>query len=214
MKILLYGGTFDPPHYGHMHNIETVAALAAPDLVIVMPAGVPPHKAASATPAALRLEMCGCFAALAGTPSIPRLEISDWEIRQAAQGAVNYTVRTLEMLAARWPGAQLFLAMGSDMLLSFEQWHEWQRILQLAALVVESRENGDRQALEQAAARFRAAGGRVLLAQRPALPMASHLLRARMAAGDPCEEALPPLVRAVIRREGLYGCSRDPQPDT
>ena len=61
MKIMLYGGTFDPPHNGHINNLRAALALVRPDRAIVMPAGTPPHKQASTTPAALRLQMCACF---------------------------------------------------------------------------------------------------------------------------------------------------------
>ena len=132
MKVLLYGGTFDPPHNGHLNNLRAAAGRVLPDLAVVMPAGVPPHKAASATPAALRLEMCRCFAGLQGLPGLPRVTVSDWEIRQAAQGRRNYTVLTLEMLARAWPGATLYLTVGSDMLETFREWYRWQDILQLA----------------------------------------------------------------------------------
>ena len=80
MKVLLYGGTFDPPHNGHLNNLRAAAGRVRPDHVVVMPAGVPPHKAASTTPAALRLEMCRCFYALEGSPDIPSLTVSSWEI--------------------------------------------------------------------------------------------------------------------------------------
>ena len=56
MKIMLYGGTFDPPHNGHINNLRAALALVRPDRAIVMPAGTPPHKQASTTPAALRLQ--------------------------------------------------------------------------------------------------------------------------------------------------------------
>ena len=62
MKILLYGGTFDPPHYGHLNNLRAAASRVQPDEIVVMPAGVSPFKQMSATPGALRAEMCGCFA--------------------------------------------------------------------------------------------------------------------------------------------------------
>ena len=107
MKVLLYGGTFDPPHGGHLNLLQGAVRAVQPDRVIVMPAGIPPHKAASATPAALRLEMCRCFAALEGEPGLARIEVSDWEIGQAASGRRNYTVLTLEMLARRWPGRRV-----------------------------------------------------------------------------------------------------------
>lgn len=205
MKVLLYGGTFDPPHLGHVHNLQAAAACAAPDAVIVMPAGVPPHKAASATPAALRLAMArAAFGPLAGTAAIPRLEISDWEIRQAAAGARNYTLLTLRMLARRYPGAALYAAIGSDMLLTFDEWYGWREILRRAQIVVTSREADDTALLRQKAAVLDPGGARILFAPAPPLPMASHTLRARLAAGDPCAAALPAAVRRIIARAGLY----------
>ena len=93
MKLLLFGGTFDPP-----------------------------HKAASATPASLRLTMCQCFA-----PLHPDLVVSDWEI---GRGGKNYTIDTVRMLEERYPGAEIFLSVGSDMLTTFTQWREWQSLLE------------------------------------------------------------------------------------
>jgi nicotinate-nucleotide adenylyltransferase len=206
MKILLYGGTFDPPHNGHLNNLRAAAERVRPDRIIVMPAGVPPHKAASATPAVLRMEMCACFGELAKGPQpmVPILEVSDWEIAQSEAGMRNYTVLTLEMLAQSYPDARLYLTLGSDMLLSFGRWYRWQDILRLAQAVVVSREIGDNAALHEKAKELNPTGSRILLTQAPTLPMASSDLRARLAAGDPCEDALPQCVRDVIAREGLY----------
>ena len=109
MKIMLYGGTFDPPHNGHINNLRAALALVRPDRAIVMPAGTPPHKQASTTPAALRFAMCQCFKSLS-----PVVEVSDWEIRR---GGRSYTVHTLEWLRSCDPAAELYLCVGSDMLL-------------------------------------------------------------------------------------------------
>ena len=206
MRILLYGGTFDPPHNGHLNNVRAAAARVCPDLVVVMPAGLSPFKQKTAAPAALRLEMCSCFGALAqqGSGGIPRLEISGWEMEQAQQGKRNYSVLTLEMLRNTYPGAELYLAVGSDMLLSFDGWHRWQDILHIAHLVVVSRNIGDDPALHAKASELDPAGDRILFAPVEALPMASSQLRARLQAGDSCEAELPETVRQVIRREGLY----------
>ena len=65
MRILLYGGSFDPPHYGHLNNLRAAAARVCPDRVVVMPAGVSPFKQGTSAPGPLRVEMCGCFAELA-----------------------------------------------------------------------------------------------------------------------------------------------------
>ena len=204
MKILLYGGTFDPPHNGHLNNLRAAAARVRPDKVVVMPAGLSPFKQRTSAPGALRLEMCGCFRALADSPDIPQLEVSGWEIAQAEAGKRNYTVLTVEKLAQENPGAQLYLAIGSDMLLSFDGWFRWQDILRLAHLVVTSRNVGDDPELHAMARQLDPTGARILFAPVQALPMASSALRARLAAGEGCEAELPEPVRTVIRREKLY----------
>ncbi len=204
MKILLYGGTFDPPHNGHLNNLRAAVRRVQPDRVVVMPAGVPPHKHASTTPGMLRVEMCRCFEALRAENAVPELEVSSWEVEQAAAGRRNYTVVTLEMLADRFPDAQLYLAVGSDMLMTFDEWYRWADILDLAHLVVVSRNIGDDPALHAKAKQLDPEGGRILLAPVEALPMASSSLRKRLAAGEDCEQELPENVRRVIAREGLY----------
>lgn len=205
MKVLLYGGTFDPPHNGHLNNLRAAAARVQPDKVVVMPAGLSPFKQKTSAPGALRLEMCSCFHALEeDADTIPQLEVSGWEIEQAAAGNRNYTVLTVEKLARDYPGAQLYLAIGSDMLLSFEGWHRWQDILRIARVVVTSRDIGDAPALHAKAKLLDPSGGRILFAPVQALPMASSQLRARLAAGEECKTELPEEVRSVIRREGLY----------
>lgn len=202
MRLLLFGGTFDPPHLGHLHNLRAAIAAVQPDKAIVMPAGTPPHKAAAAAPAALRLAMCACFGALD-----PRVTVSDWEIQR---GGASYTVETLEMLAKACPGAQLYLAVGSDMLRTFQKWYRWQDILRLAALVVQSRAPGDGDALRTAARALEQAGGQVLFTGQAPLACASSDLRAALAAGDPSAwQWMAPQTAAVIRQNGLYGTKRE-----
>ncbi len=204
MRVLLYGGSFDPPHNGHLNNLRAAAARVCPDRVVVMPAGLSPFKQSTAAPGDLRVEMCGCFHLLEEEGCIPALTVSSWEVEQAAAGRRNYTVLTVEMLAAEEPGAELYLAIGSDMLMSFDGWYRWQEILRLAHLVVTSRNVGDAPELHRKAKQLDPTGARILFAQVEALPMASSALRTRLAAGDECENELPALVRRVIRREGLY----------
>ena len=204
MRLLLYGGTFDPPHNGHLNNLRAAAARVRPDRVVVMPAGLSPFKQSTAAPGSARVEMCACFRALEAEGAVPALCVSGWEVEQAALGRRNYTVLTLEMLARENPGAVLYLAIGSDMLLSFEGWHRWQDILRIARVVVTSRDIGDAPALHAKAKLLDPSGGRILFAPVQALPMASSQLRARLAAGEECKTELPEMVRAVIRREGLY----------
>lgn len=196
-KLLLYGGTFDPPHMGHMNNLRAVMAAVHPDQVLVMPAGIPPHKAASATPGEVRLAMCRCF-----TEVDPRVEVSRWEIDHQGR---SYTVHTLQMLRDAYPGAALYLALGSDMLLTFTQWHRWQTILALATLVVQSRAGGDSADLHAAADALRPYGGRVLFADAMPVPCASSQIRAGSLDADTLRRVLPESVRRIIRQKNLYG---------
>ena len=214
MRLLLYGGTFDPPHNGHLNNLRAAAARVRPDRVVVMPAGLSPFKQSTAAPGSARVEMCACFRALEAEGAVPALCVSGWEVEQAALGRRNYTVLTLEMLARTYPEAELYMAMGSDMLLSFDSWHRWQEILRLARLVVTSRNVGDAPELHAKAKQMDPTGARILFAQVEALPMASSNLRARLAAGEVCENELPALVRRVIRREGLYRADRGGKAET
>ena len=178
------------------------------DATVMVSAQEPPEELGRHAPGSARVEMCACFRALEAEGAVPALCVSGWEVEQAALGRRNYTVLTLEMLARTYPEAELYMAMGSDMLLSFDSWHRWQEILRLARLVVTSRNVGDAPELHAKAKQMDPTGARILFAQVEALPMASSSLRARLAAGEACENELPALVRRVIRREGLYRADR------
>lgn len=197
MKLLLFGGTFDPPHIGHMNLLRGAMQAVQPDLTIVMPAGVPPHKAASMTPGMWRYEMCACFLALEKEFG-GRIEISDWEIHRQGR---NYTIDTVTMLEQKYPGAELYLSVGSDMLLTFTEWRRWPELLQKATLVVESRCEGDMGALHRAARALSAEGGRIVFSQAKALPMASSDIRAGKAPAG----ALPPETERIAGKYHLYG---------
>lgn len=191
-RVLLFGGTFDPPHNGHIHFLKSAIEAAKPARVVVMPSCIPPHKAASATPAALRLAMCQCF-----KPLFPALEVSDWEIRQ---GGKSYTIDTVKMLEQTYPGASVFLCVGSDMLTTFTEWRDWQDLLRRTVLVAQSREEGDMPALRAAARALEAEGGKVLFTDAPALPLASTDLRAHRRDLS----AVPEAARRVIEENHLY----------
>ena len=182
-------------------DFSAALALVRPDRAIVMPAGTPPHKQASTTPAALRLQMCACFTALS-----PVVEVSDWEIRR---GGRSYTVHTLEWLRSCDPAAELYLCVGSDMLLTFTQWYRWQDMLAMAALVVESREAGDEPALQAAAADLTAQGGRVLFARAEAYPCASSNIRSGKIPPEQWPEVLPPETLRVVQENHLYSAEKE-----
>lgn len=195
-KVLLFGGTFDPPHNGHMALLSACLAAVKPDIAVVMPAGTPPHKRQSATPGHLRAEMCECFTQLS-----PCVQVSRWELCQTGK---NYTVDTLCMLHGKYPSARLYLCLGSDMLLSFRSWRRWRDILKLSALVVHSRENGDEPALAAMAAALAADGAEVVFAPGCVLQISSTQVRRLAEQGAPVSHLVPAVVQQVIGREKLY----------
>ena len=100
MRLLLYGGTFDPPHNGHLNNLRAAAARVRPDRVVVMPAGLSPFKQSTAAPGSARVEMCACFRALEAEGAVPALCVSGWEVEQAALAGA--TIRCSRWKC--WPG--------------------------------------------------------------------------------------------------------------
>ncbi len=142
MKTAIYGGSFNPPHLGHVSAVNTVVSDLEPDRMLIMPDCIAPHKAmAENTPAPEhRLEMCRL-----AFGDIPGVEISDLEIQR---GGRSYTVDTLEQLTDLYPEDEFYLVIGSDMLTSFTTgWYRFEDILKMCTLTVISREKDDMEEL-------------------------------------------------------------------
>ena len=196
MKILLFGGTFDPPHKGHMALLRSAIGEVQPDLALVVPAGLPPHKHVPATAGALRFAMCGAF--LQVDPRVKRLR---FEIDRPGK---SYTFDTVQYLQQRWPGCEVFLALGSDMLLSFTTWAHSDLLLGQVTLVAQSRSEAETAQMQPAVQRLRAAGGKVLFLHQPVVELSSTALRERCAAGQDIAPFVPPKALQIIRRYRLY----------
>lgn len=172
MRIVLYGGSFNPPHLGHRAAAQTLLEQLAPDRLLVMPNRLPPHKALPAdSPAADdRLELCRlCFA------DLPSLAVSDLELRR--EGA-SYTADTVEQLRAEHPQDELILALGTDMLLCFDRWYRFRYLAEQCSLAVFCRSEGEREAIEHMAEQLRySCGARVLLLRHEPIAVSSAQLR-------------------------------------
>ena len=195
--VLLFGGSFDPPHIGHVNLLTNAAKAVCPGRVLVVPSATSPHKQKSETPFALRILMCRCF-----LPVCPAVELSDMEERRPGK---SYTYDTVRILQSEAPAARLFLCMGGDMLKSFDTWYRWKDLLALVTLVAAAREVGQDTEMQKVAQMLEMAGGKVLLAEGPVVPAASADIRARLAAGDEAALALvPPPADEVVLQNGLY----------
>ena len=190
VRLGVFGGTFDPPHFGHLALAEWARVELGLDQVWFVPAGTPPHKrGGSATAARHRLAMTRLAAR--GNRAF---RVSTLECRRPGP---SFTVDTLRAIARAHPGAKLHLLMGADTYATFADWREPGAIARAATLVVALRP-GSR----------RAGGGRVRWLSNPGLDVSSSALRARAARGRSLRYLVPDAVARYIARHRLYGAPR------
>lgn len=188
-RIGVFGGTFDPPHIGHLvAAIDALQGLEL-DVVLLVVANAPWQKLGERTisPAADRLAMVE--AAIDGRPG---LEASDVEIRR---GGLSYTADTLADLLAEEPDAELFLILGNDAAAGFATWERHEEVAELAHLVVVDRP-GTPTPIDD--------GFEWTRIDIPELEISSTELRQRIAGGRSVEYLTPPRVVAYVRERGLY----------
>ena len=200
-RIGIYGGTFNPPHVGHIRAAKY--AIDALDLqkILLIPSCNAPHKTIpvnSPTPE----QRCQMLALAAGE----KMEVCDTELRR---GGTSFTFETVEQLREQYPKKELILFMGTDMFLSFLTWREPQRILQAASIGVFYRgEAGELEAIRAQKAKLEAMGARVYLVENPVIPISSTQLR-RMLLFRCADPFLPEPVAAYIQINNLYGVARN-----
>ena len=204
----IFGGTFDPIHYGHLRTaFELLQAVPLAEVRFV-PAGNPPHRAAPRCDARDRLAMVQ--AAVADQPGFTV------DARELARDGPSYTVITLRELRAEDPARSLCLIVGMDAFLGLPTWHEWRAILDLAHLVVAHRPGwtAPRQGLladllaERGTMRAEDLGsspaGRILVHAVTPLEISSTDLRDLIVAGRDPRYLVPDAVRALIVESGCY----------
>ena len=198
MRVALFGGSFAPPHRGHMALARATADSFALDLVFFAPAGRQPlKKSSTAASYQQRLAMVALACA-----EDPRFAVSELDAPRP-DGQPNYTVDTLARLKTLFPDGQRFNLAGADSFLTLGRWREPARMLELAEWIVVSRP-------------------RFPLVEPEGLPLNEHQrsrihllnsvhedvaatnLRERLRTGDPCTDLLPPPVSAYIEQQGLY----------
>ena len=161
MKICIYGGSFNPPHLGHTAALRAVRAAIRPDLTLVIPDRIPPHKeltAGSPEPAERLLMTMMAFA------DEPGVEVSDMELHRSGK---SYTADTVRELSACNPDAELYLVIGTDMLTTFEQWHDFRYLLAQVTLVALARTGDEHAEVERFSAYLRGTYDARVIALRP-----------------------------------------------
>jgi nicotinate-nucleotide adenylyltransferase len=189
-RIGVFGGTFDPPHIGHLVVAADVRHALDLDVVLLVVANDPWQKRGSRdiTPAAERLALVE-----AAVGDAPGLEASDVELRR---GGTSYTADTLAELAAAHPGAALFLVLGSDAAAGLPTWERAEEVRAACRVVVVTRPGSEEGAPPP--------GWDWERVETPRLEVSSTDLRARFADGRPLDHLLPPAVIACAEARGLY----------
>ena len=133
MRVGILGGTFNPPHIGHLVLAETAKEKLNLDKVIFVPTNRPPHKKTYLVEGKIRFEMVKL-----AVEGCPYFEVLDWEIKR---GGISYTIDTLRALRKRYPKRDFFLLIGSDLANNFTAWRGYREIRELTTVVAVKRKN-------------------------------------------------------------------------
>lgn len=198
-RIAIFGGTFNPPHMGHVAAARACVEALALDKLLMIPTNIPPHKTlpdGSASPAQ-RLEMTAIAASM-----VPMAEVSDIEIKR--QGA-SYTADTVAQIKAVYPQSRLWLVVGTDMLGSFESWRRPGEIAAVCRLAAVARGHADRDFIIAQARRLeKSLDAHVDIVYNRVIEGSSTDFRLGRAHG-----LVPSEIRRYITQNGLYGGVHD-----
>jgi nicotinate-nucleotide adenylyltransferase len=196
VRIGVLGGTFNPPHLGHLLCAQEAYVQLALDAVMLIPARTPPHKPVEEEPGPEhRLELCRRAA-----QDDERFQVSDVEIGRPGP---SYTVDTLSILHSNAPDNDLFLIVGGDIAAGLPDWHEPERVLSMATLAVAKRRGTPRADVEAALEHLKG-GDRASFFRMPRIDISSTLVRDRVRAGLPIRYLVPEPVDRYIAEKGLY----------
>jgi nicotinate-nucleotide adenylyltransferase len=197
VRVGILGGTFNPPHLGHLVCAQEAYVQLGLDRVMLVVAGMPPHKTVEVEPGPEhRLELCR----LAVHGDEARLQVSEMEL---ARSGPSYTVDTLQELRSTTPDIELFLILGGDIAAGLPGWHEVERVLELATPVVAERRGTARSSIEEALNSL-AGGEQARFFPMPPIGLSSTMIRERVRAGQPIRYFVPDAVDTYIQQHSLY----------
>ena len=196
MKIGIYGGSFNPVHNGHMHLAEAALKEFELDMIFFVPCRISPHRFdGDYVSGKDRLEMlrlaCG---------DNPKFQVSGYELENER---TSYSIYTVEYFKKKFPDDELYLLVGSDMLLSFEKWYRFEDILKNVTLAVVSRTDGDRDILLEKAEKL-GEYGRITIGKSAPLMVSSTEIRKKIAKNENYSCYLDKNVVQYIRMGNLY----------
>lgn len=204
MKIGIFGGTFNPPHLGHLAAAKAAIETLHLDKLILIPDRIPPHKELPRNPVSSedRLEMTRIMGDRLDCPDV--VEVSDMEMHRTGK---SYTADTIRLLREQYPEEELWLMMGTDMFLTLHTWYQPEEIMSRTGILTFGRNHDDTQEIFDGQTAFleEEYQAKVRVITLPGLvEVSSTQLREELAAGGG-QDYLDPAIYGYILREGLYG---------
>ena len=192
MRLWLFGGTFDPPHVGHLVIAETIQESERFDKVVFVPAPNPPHKEEDISPIESRLEMLRL-----ALMDNDHFDVSDIEIER---GGISYTVETIEETKERFgiEAENLYFLIGSDALLDFHRWKQYELILDECRVIVAQRPGFRPSRIDPNIL------SRIRFANIPQIEVSSSQIRRRISSDLTIRYLVPNPVMKYIQEQGLY----------
>jgi nicotinate-nucleotide adenylyltransferase len=191
MRIGIFGGSFDPPHNGHLGIATHAAERLKLDRTILVPSAIPPHKLErDLSSPEERLMMCRL-----AIEDIPTLSVSEVELRREG---VSYSVDTLRDFSQLFPGSELFMLIGMDNYLEFHLWRDPAQILELATVIVMDRPG------YRSLHKDPPPGSRIRRVEVPQFDISSTEIRRLVHLGEPISGLVPPAVEEYIIAHRLY----------
>ncbi|QHJ71529.1 nicotinate-nucleotide adenylyltransferase [Planococcus halotolerans] len=189
-KVGILGGTFNPPHFGHLIMANEAYHSLGLEEVRFMPNAAAPHKEVHGADTAQRLKMTEL-----AIEDFPQFRIEDYEIKT---GGVSYTYNTIRQLVEQESDKEFYFIIGGDSVAQLNSWHRIHELADLIQFVGIGRPGYDS-----------ATDFPVMMIDSPEMHLSSTMLRERVAANRPLTFFVPEKVEAYIRKEGLYGPEQD-----
>jgi nicotinate-nucleotide adenylyltransferase len=191
----ILGGTFNPPHLGHLAIACHARDELGLGLVLLMPSQTPPHKPIADPGSEHRLRMCRLL-----VEDVGRLRVCPLELERRGP---SYTVNTLKVIRASHPDVELTFIVGADTARTLPAWREPAKLLELADLAVAARAGTARREVLDAVAPLGASAG-VRFLEAPVMEISSSIARGRVARGEPIDDLVGPAVARYVTEHGLY----------
>ena len=197
-NVVIFGGTFNPLHIGHIQIISALSNLHDIHEVMLIPDKIPPHKECDFLASdEHRLNMCKIAA-----KKFPNVSVNDIELKRNGK---SFTIDTVKDINRLYPDYNLFLAIGGDMLISFDKWKDYKELLSLCQIICLGRGGVDKEAFSKMTKTLEEMGGKMLVLNKEITEISSSLLRTNIQNKDFLSKYIDREILDYIFKNKVYG---------